>query len=121
MPSILSKVWQKASDLVLQPDWVFTYNCYEIGHTWAFTCSDAAVDMGLICLREGLKMYSGLYILSHLVFQRKQDTLLQSTSKIIVSTLRSSAFLGFNAWAVFTCFCGLRGMSGKYVSRGPLS
>lgn len=110
MPSILSKL----VNVILQPEWVFKFNCYEIGHTWAADCSDAATDMGAICFREGLKMYSGLYLLSHLVFHRGDIMSMRSAEQILYSVLRSSAFLGFNAWAVFTAFCGLRKLSDRF-------
>lgn len=110
MPAILSKLW----DTVVMPEWVFHYNCYEIGHTWSCHCTEAATEMGLICFREGLKMYAGLYLLSHLIFSRRLAISYTMVEQLVTSSLRSATFLGFNAWAIFTIFCALRHVSGGF-------
>lgn len=110
MPSVLSKL----HDLILMPDWTFGYNCYEVGHTWTPHCTDAALGLGLTVFLQGLKMYSGLYILSHFVFGRKAAIDKKQVLTILESSFRSSAFLGFNAMTMLLGFCSVRKVTGKF-------
>lgn len=110
MPSVLSKL----HDLILMPEWTFGYNCYEVGHTWTPHCTDAALGLGLTVFLQGFKMYSGLYILSHLVFGRKVAIDKEQVLTILESSLRSSAFLGFNAMTMLLGFCSVRKVTGKF-------
>ena len=110
MPSVLSKL----HDLIVMPEWTFGYNCYEVGHTWTPHCSDAALGLGLTVFLQGFKMYSGLYILSHLVFGRKAAIDQEQVVTILESSLRSSAFLGFNAMTMLLGFCSVRKVTGKF-------
>lgn len=110
MPSVLSKL----HDLILMPDWTFGYNCYEVGHTWTPHCTDAALGLGLTVFLQGFKMYSGLYILSHFVFGRKAGIEKEQVLTILESSLRSSAFLGFNAMTMLLGFCSVRKVTGKF-------
>ena len=112
MPNVLSKL----RDVILMPDWTFGYNCYEVGHTWTPHCSDAALGLGLTVFLQGFKMYSGLYILSHLVFGRKTCSYIdrEQVMTILESSLRSSAFLGFNAMTMLLGFCSVRKVTGKF-------
>ena len=112
MPSILSTL----QSLILMPEWTFRFNCYEIGHTWTPHCSDAALDMGLIVLQQALPMYSGLYLLSHFVSAGSISKLLdkEAIGGTVSSIIRSSAFLGFNAFAMIIAFCLLRQGTGKF-------
>lgn len=112
MPNVLSKL----RDVILMPDWTFGYNCYEVGHTWTPHCSDAALGLGVTVFLQGFKMYSGLYILSHLVFGRKTGSYIdrEQVMTILESSLRSSAFLGFNAMTMLLGFCSVRKVTGKF-------
>lgn len=96
------------------PEWTFGYNCYEVGHTWTPHCTDAALGLGLTVFLQGFKMYSGLYILSHLVFGRKGANDKEQVLTILESSLRSSAFLGFNAMTMLLGFCSVRKVTGKF-------
>ena len=112
MPNVLSKL----RDVILMPEWTFGYNCYEVGHTWTPHCSDAALGLGATVFLQGFKMYSGLYILSHLVFGRKTSSYIdkEQVMTILESSLRSSAFLGFNAMTMLLGFCSVRKVTGKF-------
>ena len=37
------------------------YSCYDLGHTWTPICNKAAMDIGLSCFEEGLKIYASIY------------------------------------------------------------
>lgn len=112
MPSILSTL----RDAILMPEWTFAFNCYEIGHTWTPHCSDAALELGFLVLEQSVPMYAGLYFLSHIVSLRSLRNLMDKNSIIGIanSTIRSSAFLGFNAFAMIIAFCAVRRASGKF-------
>lgn len=56
MPNILSKICQQ--------EWSFPYNCYEMAHTWTPNCTEGSLDLALIVFKNGLKMYSGLYVVN---------------------------------------------------------
>ncbi|XP_074594243.1 transmembrane protein 135-like [Brevipalpus obovatus] len=95
MPSILSK-FVPYSDLCLP------FNCYEVGHTWTPYCSKSAFDIGSYAFMEAFKMYSGLYLFNQAVSGRYD---VKNFLKTLQSILRSSAFIGFNAYAVLVLFC----------------
>lgn len=61
-------------------------------------------------------MYSGLYLLSHLVFCKnlKQLHNPDALKNLATSTLTSSAFLGFNAFTMLGAFCLTRNLSGRF-------
>ncbi|XP_053209282.1 transmembrane protein 135-like [Panonychus citri] len=107
MPSILSK-------LLPFPDMVLQFNCYEVGHTWTPFCSRAALDIGGSVFFEGLKMYTGVYLFGQLLARRYDYKSFRETVK---SILRSSTFLGFNAFAVLCLFCfSYRSLGKLYLS-----
>lgn len=112
MPSILSTL----REVILQPEWTFRFNCYEIGHTWTPHCSDAALEIGLLVFQKSLQMYSGLYLLTHVFFSKSFAKIMdkEAIAGTLASTLRSSSFLGFNAFAMISAFCLLRHATGKF-------
>ncbi|XP_076373985.1 LOW QUALITY PROTEIN: transmembrane protein 135-like [Tachypleus tridentatus] len=87
------------------------FNCYETGHTWTPSCTDAALTVGATTFREALKIYGSLYVVSQ-VFSWKFD--LRTLRKTIESTLISSCFLSFNAFSFISIFCGIRKIMGKF-------
>lgn len=113
MPSTLSKSLSRS---LLMSDWSFGYNCYEVGHTWTPSCTDAALDIALTVFNQAIRMYGGLYILSHLVFSRKKGQLTdaETLKSVLLSILRSSLFLGFNAYTMIGGFCLTRKLSGRF-------
>lgn len=112
MPSILSTL----RDVALMPEWTFCFNCYEIGHTWTPHCTDAALDIGFLVFQQSLPMYSGLYLLTHILFSKSVANVMdkQAIQVSLMSILRSSSFLGFNAFAMISAFCMLRNTTGKF-------
>ncbi|UXI22912.1 DEAD/DEAH box helicase [Sarcoptes scabiei] len=103
MPSIWSKL--------LMTEWNLPYNCYELGHTWTPYCSEAALEMGLIVFQQSLKLYAPLY-LGNQILQRKMDR--KSFLESFRSIIRSSTFLGINAFAVIYLFCLNRYVFGRF-------
>ncbi|XP_054166120.1 transmembrane protein 135-like [Oppia nitens] len=103
MPSILSKI--------LMPHWSVPYNCYEIGHTWTPSCSEAAIELGIIVFKESLKLYTPLYLLSQ-GLQKGLDV--NGLKQSINSIIRSSLFLSFNGFSVILLFCLTRQLMGKF-------
>ncbi|XP_015793012.1 transmembrane protein 135-like [Tetranychus urticae] len=107
MPSIFSK-------LIPFPDISLPFNCYEVGHTWTPFCSQAALDIGGSVFYEGLKMYTGVYLFGQMMARRFDYKSFRETVK---SILRSSTFLGFNAFAVLVLFCfSFRSVGKLYLS-----
>ncbi|RWS24918.1 transmembrane protein 135-like protein [Leptotrombidium deliense] len=107
MPSVFSKLYY----YIIAPDWNLPYNCYETGHTWTPYCSLAAFHISRDVIKESLKIYSSLYIASHLAFSRKYDR--HAIVQLLKSILTSTAFLGFNAYAMFLIFCLTTKLFGK--------
>lgn len=64
----------------------------------------------------GLQLYSGLYLLSHLIFSKNMKQLhdARALKNIVSSILTSSAFLGFNAFTMLGGFCLTRYLSGRF-------
>ncbi|XP_022242386.1 transmembrane protein 135-like [Limulus polyphemus] len=87
------------------------FNCYETGHTWTPSCTDAALTIGATTFREALKIYGSLYVVSQ-IFSWKFD--LKTFRKTLESTLTSSCFLSFNAFSFISIFCGIRRIMGKF-------
>ncbi|RWS19704.1 hypothetical protein B4U80_05306, partial [Leptotrombidium deliense] len=108
MPNVLSKLWNK----ILMPEWSFPYNCYEVGHTWDPSCTKSVWLITSQVLREGFLMYSGLYLFSLLALSRKINA--EKVKETIESILTSTAFLGFNGFAMFAFFCATRKLSGTF-------
>lgn len=98
------------------PEWTFGYNCYEIGHTWTPHCTDAALDMSSVVVQQALPMYAGLYLLSHCMSARSVQKLMDKDTikETVISVFRSSAFLGFNTFAMIIAFCMLRKITGRF-------
>lgn len=38
------------------------FNCYEIGHTWTPSCTQASCDLGFSSFKEGFKIYATCYL-----------------------------------------------------------
>ena len=112
MPGVLSKL----RDAVLMSEWTFGYNCYEIGHTWSPHCTDGALEIAETVFHQAIRMYAGLYLLSHVVFSRSKDQILdpEAIKSVMMSVLRSSFFLGFNAYTMIGGFCMTRHVSGRF-------
>ncbi len=68
--------------------------------------------MGLIVFTESLKLYTPLYLANQVLFSRKFDG--NSTVESLRSILRSSAFLGVNAFLVIAFFCLSRHLFGRF-------
>lgn len=68
--------------------------------------------MGLIVFSESLKLYTPLYLANQVLFSRKFDG--NSTVESLRSILRSSAFLGINAFLVIAIFCLSRHLFGRF-------
>ncbi|KAH9497817.1 hypothetical protein DERF_013773 [Dermatophagoides farinae] len=103
MPSILSKFFS--------PEWNVPYNCYEMGHGWTPYCSAAALEIGLIVFQQSLKLYAPLY-LGQTILQKKFDQ--KNLMKTTQSILRSSIFLGANAFLVILFLCLSLRISGRF-------
>lgn len=100
---------------LLNQDWSVPYNCYEVGHIWTPHCSDAAVDLFIVCFFESLKIYTPLYFASQLIFSRKFT--LDSFKESVKSILRSSSFLSLNAFNILLFFCFFRITTGRFYYR----
>lgn len=94
------------------------FNCYEMGHTWTPYCSKAACDIGWFVFTEAIKSYTGLYLLVSIrQLWSKKSLNSKQLREILVSILRSSSFLGFNAFSVLILFCLTNHSVGKlYLS-----
>ncbi|RWS00207.1 transmembrane protein 135-like protein [Leptotrombidium deliense] len=95
----MSNDFSKLFDKILMMEWSFPYNCYEVGHTWDPSCSKSIWLIKSQVLREAFLMYSGLYLFSLIAFNRKIDS--QNIRQTIENILTSTAFLGFNGFAMF--------------------
>ncbi|RWS28677.1 hypothetical protein B4U80_00586 [Leptotrombidium deliense] len=103
MSHVLSKV--------LSNEFSLPYNCYEVSHTWTPNCSNAAFEVGFDVFKESLKMYSTLYLASQLIANKCDQN---SFYKTALKILRSSVFLGTNAFTAFYFMCLNRRLSGKF-------
>ena len=97
-------------------EWTFGYNCYEVGHTWSRHCTDGALEIAETVFLQAIRMYGGLYLASHLVFSRSKDQIMNSEAikAMLISVLRSSFFLGFNAYTMIGGFCLTRHIAGRF-------
>merc|ERR1711884_1000747 len=87
------------------------YSCYEVCHTWNPSCTGSAVDVGIACVLQSIKIYSTIYLGGALVtgkFKSKQEIL-----TLLVSILRSSIFLSYNAFGFVAAHCGIRLLLGQ--------
>lgn len=105
--SILSKF--------LNPEWSVPYNCYEVGHFWTQSCSDAALELLCVSFSESLKIYAPLYLASQIIFTRKHSS--SAFAESAKSILRSSCFLSANVFTILLFFCMFRHQTGKFYYR----
>lgn len=74
-------------------------------------CTEAALDVGLVVFAQSLKLYAPLY-LANQGLSRKFDR--KAFLDSLRSILRSSAFLGVNAFLVILFFCLSRHLLGRF-------
>ncbi|KAH9423898.1 hypothetical protein DERP_005482 [Dermatophagoides pteronyssinus] len=103
MPSILSKFFST--------EWNVPYNCYEMGHGWTPYCSAAALEIGLIVFQQSLKLYAPLY-LGQTILQKKLNQ--KNFQECLRSIIRSSSFLGANAFLAILFLCLSLNISGRF-------
>ncbi|XP_075678678.1 transmembrane protein 135-like [Dermatophagoides pteronyssinus] len=103
MPSILSKFFST--------EWNVPYNCYEMGHGWTPYCSAAALEIGLIVFQQSLKLYAPLY-LGQTILQKKLNQ--KNFQECLRSIIRSSSFLGANAFLAILFLCLSLNLSGRF-------
>jgi len=84
------------------------YSCYEVAHTWTPHCSAGALDVGLSCAFESLKIYSSVYLLAELVKGKVPDW--ERVSKLVLGILQSTAFLSYNAFGFVWGHCFVRAL-----------
>jgi len=84
------------------------YSCYEVAHTWTPHCSAGALDVGLSCAFESLKIYSSVYLLAELVKGKVPDR--ERVTKLVLGILQSTAFLSYNAFGFVWGHCFVRAL-----------
>ena len=90
-----------ASKLVQPP-----FGCHEIAHTWTSSCTKSWLDLGIPGIREAMKIYLPLFMISRLLKAKKLDKV--ALKKVAKETLQSSTFLGANCYFFLSSFCLVR-------------
>ncbi|XP_043189077.1 transmembrane protein 135-like [Amphibalanus amphitrite] len=84
------------------------YGCHEIAHTWTSSCPKSWLDVGIPGVREAMKIYLPLFMISRLIKAKKLDK--STLQKLAKETLQSSTFLGANCYFFLSCFCFVRSL-----------
>lgn len=112
MPNVMSK---DLASRILGRDWSFGYNCYEVGHTWTPSCTDAALEVSYSAAIKVVPLYAALYGFSQVAVQQKYD--LPATWETFKSVMRSSFFIFFHAYNGSVMGCALRRGFGRFYYR----
>lgn len=108
----MSQVLSKLTDRLLNYEWSFPYNCYEVGHGWTPYCTGAALELGWAGFKNSLPLYTSLYLFTQLGISRKYD--LGSFYETFKSILTSTSFLGFHFMSGIVISCVLRNNASRY-------
>uniref|UniRef100_A0A6G1SFZ0 Transmembrane protein 135 n=2 Tax=Aceria tosichella TaxID=561515 RepID=A0A6G1SFZ0_9ACAR len=112
MPSILSK---HIVAKLLGSEWSFGYNCYEVGHTWTPSCTEAALEISYAAGTRILPLYALLYGFTQVAVMRRLDA--AASWETIKSIVRSTSFIFFHIYSGSIIGCTFRNTTGRFYYR----